>query len=219
MSDEFYTGYIPKGPPGIARWIRFSAVGMLAGAGAIATLLVFAQGRFPNATFEYGKTRVYEGVLDPLPYPALVLDDGSSLWLVGEGKHGAPHLSAGRLRIKGSLIERDGVRMLQVSHAEVSGDGSPHVTEKDLGPITVTGEIVDSKCHLGVMNPGQGKVHKDCAERCLRGGIPPALLVKDSNGVFHALMVEGRGEWRAAAPVTLSGHLVLRSGRYLLRLE
>jgi hypothetical protein len=29
--------------------------------------------------------------------------------------------------------------------------------------MTLTGEIVDSKCYLGVMNPGQGKVHRDCA--------------------------------------------------------
>ena len=26
------------------------------------------------------------------------------------------------------------------------------------------------------MNPGRGKVHRDCAARCLSGGIPPALL-------------------------------------------
>ena len=45
-----------------------------------------------------------------------------------------------------------------------------------LGTATLAGEIVDSKCYLGVMNPGRGKVHRDCAARCLSGGIPPALL-------------------------------------------
>ena len=42
------------------------------------------------------------------------------------------------------------------------------------GPVTVSGEIVDSKCFLGVMVPGAGKTHKECASLCLRGGIPPA---------------------------------------------
>ena len=42
------------------------------------------------------------------------------------------------------------------------------------------GEIVDSKCYLGVMNPGRSKVHRDCAARCLRGGIPPMLVTADA---------------------------------------
>ena len=43
----------------------------------------------------------------------------------------------------------------------------------DLDTFTLIGEIVDSKRYLGVMNPGNGKVHRDCAVRCLSGGIPP----------------------------------------------
>ena len=37
-----------------------------------------------------------------------------------------------------------------------------------LGPVELTGEIADSKCWLGVMNPGEGTVHRDCARRCLK---------------------------------------------------
>ena len=47
---------------------------------------------------------------------------------------------------------------------------------QDLGQVTVNGEIVDSKCYLGVMNPGSGKVHRDCAARCISGGIPPLFI-------------------------------------------
>ena len=57
---------------------------------------------------------------------------------------------------------------------ESAGNSGQETT--DLGTATLTGEIVDSKCYLGVMNPGRGKVHRDCAARCLSGGIPPALL-------------------------------------------
>jgi hypothetical protein len=48
--------------------------------------------------------------------------------------------------------------------------------------VTLRGEIVDSKCFLGVMNPGERTVHRDCARLCLRGGIPPMLLVRGAQG-------------------------------------
>lgn len=61
----------------------------------------------------------------------------------------------------------------------------------ELGEMTLTGEIVDSKCYLGVMNPGQGKVHRDCAARCISGGIPPAFLVRDAAGESQSLLLVG----------------------------
>ena len=45
------------------------------------------------------------------------------------------------------------------------------------GYAEFTGEIVDTKCYLGVMNPGEGKVHRSCAARCISGGVTPALAV------------------------------------------
>jgi hypothetical protein len=47
---------------------------------------------------------------------------------------------------------------------------------RDLGERILIGEIVDTKCFLGVMNPGEGKVPRECAALCLSGGIPRALL-------------------------------------------
>jgi hypothetical protein len=58
-----------------------------------------------------------------------------------------------------------------------------------VGEVTLTGEIVDSKCYLGVMNPGRTKVHRDCAARCISGGIPPAFVTADG---FY-LLVGGDG--------------------------
>jgi hypothetical protein len=74
----------------------------------------------------------------------------------------------------------------------------------------VTGEIVDSKCFLGVMNPGERTVHRDCAIRCLSGGVPPMLAYRDAAGTHLALLLGAdadllrRGVGRA---VTLSGRL------------
>src|SRR5437899_10500981 len=53
---------------------------------------------------------------------------------------------------------------------------------QELVIFELAGEIVDSKCYLGVMNPGNGKVHRDCAVRCISGGIPPVFATNDFNG-------------------------------------
>lgn len=58
-------------------------------------------------------------------------------------------------------------------------------------PNPITGELVDSKCNLGVMNPGSGKVHRDCAARCVSGGVPLALVPADSEHYGSMYFVQG----------------------------
>jgi hypothetical protein len=92
----------------------------------------------------------------------------------------------------------------------------------ELGAVQWTGEIVDSKCYLGVMNPGNGKVHRDCAARCISGGIPPAFLVRDASGNSTTVLL---GRWRhelldhIAEPVSIRGRLVRSAGRLTLYQE
>ena len=64
------------------------------------------------------------------------------------------------------------------------GDGRARSFEPlhSLGPVVVQGEIVDSKCHLGVMKPGEGPAHRDCAVRCLLGRVPPMFVPHDRSG-------------------------------------
>ncbi len=47
--------------------------------------------------------------------------------------------------------------------------------------VILKGEIVDSKCYLGAMNPGYSKVHLSCAVRCISGGLVPMLVYKENN--------------------------------------
>jgi hypothetical protein len=58
----------------------------------------------------------------------------------------------------------------------------PGLETISLGKQTFVGEIVDSKCYLGVMNPGQLIPHRDCAILCISGGIPPMLFVRQKIG-------------------------------------
>ena len=183
MQDEFYIGYEAEMPRGLDSRIRRTAVAVLLIALVVSSMLVFAHRRSADATFEYGRERVFEGTLIEFPYPALLVSGATapltSYWLVGPGKHGAAGLVAGRdgaiVRITGSLIEREHDHMIELrSLAMVTGVTLPAVEPlRSLGPIVLSGEIVDSKCHLGVMKPGEGPTHRDCAVRCLLGRITP----------------------------------------------
>ncbi len=64
-------------------------------------------------------------------------------------------------------------------------------TQKDLGIQKIKGEIIDPKCYFGVMKPGEGKVHRDCAIRCILGGIPPVLKVMNENGEKNYYLIVG----------------------------
>jgi hypothetical protein len=65
-------------------------------------------------------------------------------------------------------------------------------------------------------------VHRDCAVRCISGGIPPALLVRDAAGHAMTLLLAGiqpRLLDHIAEPVTLHGRLVRSEGRLILHPE
>jgi len=92
-----------------------------------------------------------------------------------------------------------------------------------LGKQTLVGEIVDSKCFLGVMNPGQLTPHRACAIRCISGGVPPVLLVRQKDGPAAYLLLvstDGKPVNKAvlnlvAEPVEITGE-VQRQGELLI---
>jgi hypothetical protein len=66
------------------------------------------------------------------------------------------------------------------------------------------------------MKPGEGKTHKACATLCIRGGIPPVLVVRRQGEAPHYYLLRGSGgapmpaelEHLIADPVELTGTLV-----------
>jgi hypothetical protein len=94
------------------------------------------------------------------------------------------------------LIYKDGKIALEVKNIAVlekhtSTDYTPFAPALSAVPISLRGEITDPKCYLGVMNPGEGKPHQDCAVRCLSGGIPPLLKVRDDHGSTSYYLLVG----------------------------
>jgi len=237
---DFYVGYLPKTPVTIARFVRraVAALGFLAV--ALALVFVIAQLPFANSAFEYGKLRKFEGTIATQPYPTLLVarpgdatqeQKYSEYLLVAPGKHGADDLVAGlngkHVRLQGQLIYRAGGTMVEVVPGSIAATESVPIVEdatRDLGSVTVTGEIVDSKCYLGVMNPGQGKVHRDCAVRCLSGGTPPIFVTTEGN---QLLLVgpDGRALTRdtlrdfVAETITIRGDLLQRGEARFLKVD
>ena len=195
-APEFYIGYAPAPPPGIRRRVRTTLALLATLVPGIAVLLVVGQRPFPAAGFEFLQFRSFEGVLTARPYPALHFSGDSMPWLlVGPGKMGiaagAAPFDGMRVRLTGERIYRGSDRMLQVRPASIAAIAPAGQTPplQDLGDVTLRGEIVDSKCYFGVMNPGSGKVHRDCAVRCISGGVPPALLVRDRRGAARTVLL------------------------------
>jgi len=194
--NEFYIGYVTKAPAGISRLIRTTVIALMAVAVIGAFTFASVQRTFAPSIFEYGKQRSFEGIIERKPYPTLLVkrpgsqDSGSSHYLlVAEGKHGADEevsaFEGKAVRLKGTLIYRSNQTMIEVVRGSIAVEGTAEAfpaAEKRLGTFELSGEIVDGKCYLGVMNPGSGKVHRDCAARCLSGGVPVLFATSDFRG-------------------------------------
>lgn len=81
--------------------------------------------------------------------------------------------------------------------------------------VTVTGEIMDLGCYLGHGAKGEG--HKECALKCISGGMPMGLLTK--SGVLYLLTMSHDDpapynqckEW-AGSQVKVTGMTMEKSG-------
>lgn len=231
-TEEFYIGYQPRAPRNQGRFIRRIVGEIVLIAILAALVLVLGQGRFESSFFDFGNVREFEGIVRTAPFPALQIEDAMHYALVAEGKHGADSLVAGmdgkRVKLRGTVIRRDGITMIEVARdsvqaiSQTAASNSP--ASEDLGTHTLAGEIVDSKCYLGVMNPGHTKPHRECAARCISGGVPPLFVVHDAAGRTVRLWLVGvdgspvnqRVLDLVAEPVEITGAITRRANQLIL---
>ncbi len=205
----FFVGYLPIPRPLIA-FLAISTViivGLAIGAG-LAIALTQPDPGSGRMAFGMGR-QLLTGFIDLQPYPVLRVapqKDGEtarSIVLSGRGKRGilgrASRFIGQPVDIRGIFIIRDKTMMLQVGGGRSIRkatkprmlDGFEPAMELSLGRQRLRGEIIDSKCYLGAMRPGQGKVHKACAGLCLMGGIPPMFAVYRDNAPADLLLLAG----------------------------
>lgn len=219
----FFIGYAPM-PPSL-RVLLAAVSAILIGAGVgLAFLFAMTQREPGPGTWDTSEAQSFEGVLGFVPYPTLFhVRDGVTMasTLVSTGKIGvAPRvegLDRQGVRITGFPIERDGRMTIELIDGEEAVAAAPTSLTipqaEDLGPRTLTGEIVDSKCFFGVMKPGDGKVHKACATLCILGGIPPHLVVREPNGFSNALVTSSDGTAMPDAVLPFIGDAITVSGQ------
>ena len=206
---EFYIGFAPVAPRKLSVFRRRVVCLLALMALGVAVSIVLAQQPFVANLFEFLEYRKFQGIVEEQPYPALLIErpgiaDGgvafSRYFLTIPGKRSAVAETSGlngrEVRAEGALIYLDGDTMVELKEGTVElASTAPTrgpTSRTSLGEISLTGEVIDSKCYLGVMNPAKGKVHKACAIRCISGGVPPGLLVRDEAGGSSVLILVGR---------------------------
>ncbi|MFZ0709032.1 MAG: Rieske 2Fe-2S domain-containing protein [Terrimicrobiaceae bacterium] len=237
--SDFYTGWQSKSPARLGRYLRMVCATLFAAISMLFLLAAKFQNPVDPGAFEFGVERTFEGTLFESPLTVLQINksgakSGMNFLLVGSGKFRVPEVLRGKdgqhVRFKGSLIYRNGVAMIEVNKPEsielIEGPRAKAPKVISLGQGTFVGELVDTKCFLGVMRPATGKVHRGCAIRCLSGGAPPGLLVHDERGDSVVLLLagpDGKGldiDWGLAArSLEVEGDLELHSGTPILRVR
>lgn len=240
--DEFFVGYLPV-PQSLRRPLALIVavtLSLLMAAGYVLASSTAGAGR---GKFAFGQAQGTLGLLTIKPEPMLwTLDETAAVrgnLIVRQGKFGlsqrAAALDGQWVRVRGTTIERDGRRMIELaSEPEPASDASAAeqsalaaIAPRELGEVTLRGEIVDSKCYLGRMRPGDQRTHRACAQLCIAGGIPPLLIVPAADGgETQYLLATYDGESLArpllpfvAEPVEIRGRVVQRGDVQVLQTD
>ncbi len=239
-SSDFFVGYLPV-PAGLATFLRRLAIGVPLGGALVAVTLAASQSPLGAGSYDWSGSERCSGVVASHPVPGLWTPAAAPTgpWgfqpLVGEGKHGVDQeagAAEGReVELSGHAIERFDTRLLEVSGTQLargtSGARAASPAPEAIGHFTLRGEIVDAKCYLGVMKPGAGKAHRDCAVRCISGGAPALLRVEDPDGRILLLFLAGADGRplgpelldRVAEPVEAEGEVVRLGDQLAMLLE
>ena len=231
--DKFFVGYLPF-PGGLRRFYLVLVPLLLVMGTGISLLLASNQETVGAGTWQVSNKTAITGRLTMAPYPVLHTEAGESVLMVVQGKQDA---SSATLPFAGEMvtatgfdIRRGGWHMLEIPQtgAIVAAPEASLVTvpvSESLGMDTLAGEIVDSKCFLGVMKPGSGKVHRACASLCLLGGMPPMLVVKTEAGRYGYVLVNADGSsasrqlaGQVAVPIRITGEFEKRGDLTYLRM-
>lgn len=218
QSNDFYIGWMDKAPASYSKHIRKVLLFIACLVLIAAVILSQQQRKFSTASFEFGQLTEITGTYQQSPVPAIKIKTEQNVYenttymtipLVGYGKFGAEGIIASLERenntrldgkeivIKGTLLYSDGKTLLQVDKNDKPLVRINHTlstnqpAKQELGSVELKGEIIDPKCYFGVMKPGHGKPHRDCAIRCIEGGMDPVFYVRNEKGEANYYLILG----------------------------
>lgn len=201
--DEFYVGYGPvpkKDRRFLLKAIPAGVLG-LAGAGGFIGSRAASSG---GGAWETATPVTLKGCIGFHPYPVLWVD-GVGHVIAGIGKVSADAyckaFEGQNVEVTGVKIVRNDCFMLGVAQGDIKAldrqiDTVPPALH--LNSVSITGEILDAQCFMGIMNPGYGRTHRACATLCIRGGQP----------VFFSIGVGGGGRSSEAETCGGNGYLL-----------
>ncbi|MDF1809983.1 MAG: hypothetical protein P1U42_09840 [Phycisphaerales bacterium] len=204
QNDEFYVGYLPI-PKGYRKFINALLVTLFLWISAMSVIIVTTMRDPGYARWETGAAQQWTGTLVESPYPMLIPDDSTkpAIFVVSMGKLGAHERLAPfydkHVTLSGYELNRDGRLLIELEDEEsaIALESSVPTTRSQtpvhVDTIRLTGEIIDGKCYLGAMKPGDGVGHRSCAVLCIRGGLPPMFAAETPDGskIYYLLMIDG----------------------------
>lgn len=247
--QEYYIGWSDKVPEENKKALKKLLYPVFILLPILAFTLVFFVKPYTNHKFELGQLKEFSGVYYNAPFPALILDEGQApagsdmrALLVGFGKFSATSImqniekkmgsvAGKRIKVAGTLIYGDGKTVIELtkkekSFIEILDENVQDSQPSEVKNVSLQGEILDSKCWFGVMKPGDGKVHKSCAIRCISGGVPPILRVRENGkGVYYLLQgTEGQAINKevlqfVAETVSIQGETYEQNGWNVLKID
>ncbi len=232
MNDPHFIGWFPM-PPALRRFLLPLALVAVALGLILAGGLAYSQRPPGPGRWDDSHEVSFDGIAVAEPY-AMLRTPTETILLVEAGKFGAKDrllpFDGNGVRATGTLLERDGVKMLELADGDAGLQAievkAESALEEVTTPVTLVGELVDSKCYLGAMKPGGGKTHKGCAILCLRGGIPPLFVAKVDGTVGYYLATDSHGRPLGedhfefvGERVTVTGQLVTGRGRPILKID
>lgn len=200
---DFFVGYLPMSLSTKCFVLRIGAACV---ALCLALASVAAALRAPVAHTRQ-RSVVLNGRLDARAYGVLWAEvDGAlaPVLVAGGGKFGVPRaakqLFGHSVEAAGLLLSRSGYYLLELSRIREQPLLPPSLAQElaklrevPLGRVALDGEIVDIKCWLGRMKPGEGRTHRACAQFCIHGGIPPVFIASRGSSIPHFVLTDLAG--------------------------
>lgn len=236
MKDDFYIGWSNEIPKSYARKAKLFMMVAIISMVSIGAIYVKNQRGYIDSTYEYGVIQEFSGYLVKDPIWGLRVEEDDKIKtipLVGFGKMGPEStlmkmmethdLKEGTMvTLRGMVFHYQGKYWMELTEKENSlvSAGSQTMLDRDItmaGYMELEGEIVDPKCFFGVMNPATKAVHRSCAIRCISGGMPPVLAIREDGKFVDYYFLHGKEMESIAGmllpyvgiPVKLSGEVAM----------
>lgn len=202
-NDDFYIGWQDEAPKSSTKYFKSFFIGFILLTLSFAFIFTKSERTFIDSYFDYGNFTEVTGYIVSEPVWGLLVEEKGvkkTIPLVGFGKFSAAPVIeqmksqvngdffSQQLTIRGTVFQYNDRTWMELTEgvnslvAQRTGK-QPRRKVKVSGVMELSGEIVDPKCFFGVMNPASKAVHRSCAIRCISGGIPPVLAIREK-GIF-----------------------------------